>query len=267
MPSKTKAPALPVTRVEGSHFQVGSETEPGKVYSVGLADSGYRCSCEAGQHGRYCKHVKAALAKNEADQVQLGMEMNGGLPKKANASQPRSSRLDKLGYEFDEVTSAMQKEIRRGDEEAAVFWGLLLYDASPFYAWKRVLVTAAEDIGLASERTVGLVCSLGQAWRQCKEGSYFVSPHHLVMALILLCRSSKSTEVEDLLTLTEELQKRGEKREMPAYAIDGHTKAGRERGAQWDEWYADRVKFGMRPNRYTERLWQLVPEWRPKDGA
>ena len=54
------------------------------------------------------------------------------------------------GYPFGTVASALQKEIRRGDVEAAVFWGLILYEAAAQYAWKRVLVTAAEDIGSMS---------------------------------------------------------------------------------------------------------------------
>ena len=54
---------------------------------------------------------------------------------------------------------------------------------------------------------------------------------------------------------------------MPDYAVDGHTKRGRARGLgkTWDDWYGDRIRFGIRPNDYTFRLWQLKPEWKPKD--
>lgn len=254
--AKAAKPALPAVRIEGSRFQVASESVPGKTYEVDLAETGYSCTCEAGQHGRLCKHVKAALAKNEADQVYESKELDGG-----KARPRRSTRLDKLGYEFGEVTSAMQKEIRRGDERAAVYWGLLLYDASTWYAWKRVLVTAAEDVGLAAPQTVALVCSLARAWAQCKQGSYYVSAHHVTMAIMALARAPKSTEVEDLQSLTLELQKRGDKREMPEYAVDAHTKAGKERGATWAEWYDTRYSFGIPLNRYTAELIELVPEW------
>lgn len=254
--AKTVKPALPVTRIEGARFRVGSETVPGKTYEVDLAETGYSCTCEAGQHGRLCKHVKAALAKNEAEQVDEARELDGG-----KARPRRSNRLDKLGYEFGEVTSALQKEIRRGDERAAVYWGLLLYDASSWYTWKRVLVTAAEDVGLAAPQTVSLVCGLARAWAQCKQGAYYVSPHHLTMAIMALCRAGKSTEVEDLQSLTLELQKRGDKREMPEYARDAHTKAGKARGVTWAEWYDARYGFGIPLNRYTAELAAEVPEW------
>ena len=98
--AKIVKPALPVTRIEGTRFRVGSESVPAKAYEVDLADTGYSCTCEAGQHGRLCKHVKAALAKNEAEQVDESKELDGG-----KARPRRSSRLDKLGYEFGEVAS------------------------------------------------------------------------------------------------------------------------------------------------------------------
>lgn len=256
------SPSLAVSRLEGPRFEVGSASVPGQVYEVDLAASS--CTCEAGQRGRRCKHVVAAIAFHEAEQKQLAMILNGVEQPLAQQVKPRSSRLDKMGYQFDEVASALQKEIRRGDEEAAVYWGLLLHDASPHYVWKRVLITAAEDVGLAAPGVVAQVSALAQAWSFCRQNSWYVSPHHLTMAIVLLCRSPKSTEVEDLQSLTLEGQKRGEKREMPEYALDAHTKAGKQAGASWSDWYRDRHKlFGVPVNQYTEKLWALVPEWRP----
>ena len=82
------------------------------------------------------------------------------------------------------------------------------------------------------------------------------------MAIMALCRSpKKSTEVEDLQSLTLELQKRGDKMEMPEYAKDAHTQAGKERGATWAEWYDTRYSFGIPLNRYTAELAELAPEW------
>ncbi len=174
----------------------------------------------------------------------------------------------KLGYAFDEVTSAMQKEIRRGDEEVAVYWALLLHGKSAQYAWKRVLVTAAEDVGLGDAPAVAQVYSLAAGWKVAKEGARYLSPHALTLAVVLLCRAKKDTTVEDLQSLTMELIKRNVKREMPVYALDGHTRVGKQRGATWDEWYRARhVLFGMPINEYTRRLWRLIPKWRPQECA
>ena len=54
--------------------------------------------------------------------------------------------LTKRGYEFGEVSSAMQKAIRRGDTPLAGYWALELW-ASGYgnYVWKRLLTVSAED--------------------------------------------------------------------------------------------------------------------------
>ena len=55
------------------------------------------------------------------------------------------------GYLAGEVTSALQKSIRRGDERGAVFWASEL-DLSGYgkYVWKRLKIIASEDIGPAA---------------------------------------------------------------------------------------------------------------------
>jgi replication-associated recombination protein RarA len=169
----------------------------------------------------------------------------------------------KLGYQLGVVASALQKEIRRGDVEAAVYWGLLLWKTAPHYAWKRVLVTAAEDVGLAAPEVVAQVGVLNGMYRAAKEGAWYVSPHHFTMAVVLLCRAPKSTEIEDLQTWTLELIKAEVKRDVPAYAVDAHTQEGKAAGKTWADWYRDRVSFGIPTNEYTERIWALKPEWKP----
>ncbi len=54
------------------------------------------------------------------------------------------------GYLNSECTSAMQKCIRRGLEEDALFWATEL-DLAGYgaYVWKRLQIIASEDIGLA----------------------------------------------------------------------------------------------------------------------
>jgi len=174
-------------------------------------------------------------------------------------------KLIKGVYPFDEVASAFQKEIRRGDVRAAMYWGHLLYGETPYYAWKRLLVAAAEDIGLAAPDVVEKVCGLALAWRICREKSYYVSPHHFSMAVMLLCAAPKSTEVEDLQTLTLEAIKSGERREIPEYAKDAHTEAGKAAGKTWADWYFGRHTIcGVSVNAFTEELWRLKPDWDPR---
>ena len=64
--------------------------------------------------------------------------------------------ITKRGYDFGEVSSAMQKAIRRADTRLAGYWALELW-ASGFgnYVWKRLLTVCAEDVwGLSAPESV-----------------------------------------------------------------------------------------------------------------
>jgi hypothetical protein len=249
------AAAVTVTRVAGSalEFRVASESTEGKPYAVDVATG--RCDCPVGRRGWPCKHLQAALAFLGEENV-----VNNG---KATTKAPT---VLKLGYPMGVAASALQKEIRRGDTEAAVYWALLLYDKASYYAWKRVLITAAEDIGIAAPEAVQQVCALAGAWAQCKANAFYVSPHHLVLAVMLLCRAPKSTEVNDLMEWTQERIKAGEKLPVLEEYLDPHTAEGKAAGKGWDTWFRSRhVTFGMPVNEYTRRLWATHPEWRPEE--
>ena len=176
------------------------------------------------------------------------------------------TRLIGAGYPFGEVASAMQKEIRRSDTDAALYWALQLYQASAAYAWKRVLITAAEDVGMGDPQAVQEVISLGMAWRICSEQGYSVDPQHIVMAVMTLCQAEKSTMVDDAKNVTLETIAAAKKdpskrRPMPEYAQDVHTAAGKAMGKTERDWYRDRHDlFGVPVNRYTRRLAKLIPK-------
>ncbi len=240
----------------GSKFAVPSESIEGAIYEVDTAAG--TCSCPVGRKRR-CKHLRSVTEFVRSGG--LGLDIVPVAP--GSETQGKAKTL-KLGYRLDEVASALQKEIRAGDTEAAIYWALLLYQGAAPYAWKRVLVTACEDIGLAAPEVVMQVGILNQMWRAAKETSWYVSPHMLTFAVALLCKARKSTEIEDRQSLTLEMIKRGHRRPVPEYAVDGHTQAGRERGATWAAWYSDRHRRCKIPvTAYTLRLWSMVPEWDP----
>jgi len=69
------------------------------------------------------------------------------------------------GYDYYEVASALQKSIRRGLEDDALFWATELYISDyAAHAWKRLLVIASEDarIGTSYSRMWG--CYLTGMW-------------------------------------------------------------------------------------------------------
>jgi replication-associated recombination protein RarA len=145
------------------------------------------------------------------------------------------------GYNLGEVTSALQKSVRRGDEGAALFWATEL-DLSGYgeYCWKRLRIMVSEDIGLAAPGLAAETRALYDNWLdQRKKADTKHGPERLflVHAVILLAQSGKSRMVDHALIAFYEAPRT--KREIPDAALDKHTARGRKlhRGNAhfWDE--------------------------------
>jgi hypothetical protein len=81
-----------------------------------------------------------------------------------------SEQTTQGGYLCGEVASALQKEIRRGNEREALFWASEL-DLAGYgnYVWKRLRIIASEDVGLASTETVIAVRVLYENWLELRK--------------------------------------------------------------------------------------------------
>lgn len=138
------------------------------------------------------------------------------------------------GYLNSECTSAMQKCIRRGLEEEALFWATEL-DLAGYgaYVWKRLRIIASEDIGLADPNLCVQVRVLYENWIEQREKKEDRSPAErlfLVQAVLLCVRAKKSRTVDTaLITMYQGERPR---LEIPDFALDMHTSKGRrmERG-------------------------------------
>ncbi len=237
-------------------YQVASHTTPGKSYTVDLATG--RCDCPAGRRGQACVHLQDVMAFADEPEAAEVLQPSAGKKKPPT--------MLKLGYKLGTAASALQKEIRRGDVEAAVYWALLLYDKAQHYAWKRVMVTTAEDVGMADPEAVDRVNGLAQAWTLCRANAYWVSPQQLVMAVVVLCQAKKSTLINDLMEWTQERIKRGEKLPVLDEYLDPHTDEGKAQGKGWADWFRSRhVTLGVPTNEYTRRLFELHPEWQSEE--
>ena len=104
------------------------------------------------------------------------------------------------GYDFGEVSSAMQKAIRRGETQYAGYWALELW-ASGFgnYVWKRLLTVSAEDCwGIITQEVKALhdsyaMINANLSGRRAR-GRIFISKAVILLcaAKTLLMRASKS---------------------------------------------------------------------------
>jgi len=101
---------------------------------------------------------------------------------------------DKDGdYHYDTI-SAFIKSLRGSDPDAALYWlGRMVYAGEdPSFIFRRMLISAAEDVGLADPEALRVVNSCAQAFDRIgmPEGQF-----HLSMAALYLatCRKSNST--------------------------------------------------------------------------
>ena len=160
-------------------------------------------------------------------------------------------------YNFGDVTSAMQKAIRRGDTHLAGYFGIELYVSGyKDYVWRRLLTISAEDCWGIITREVkalhdswGIIMKAKGSKADCKTGRVFVAK-----AIILLCQAKKSRDADHLTNLlydnimldkdrlVEELQSCGDspvEEDIPQYAYDCHTRMGRIRGETKEKFFKD----------------------------
>lgn len=265
---KQEVEKIQVIPVEPGRWAVPSTSQAGVSYEVVEQEGKLVCNCMAGLDGRGCKHIKAVMMVEEQGKINGERRLAGEM---VQPKQEGKAKFTKHGIEFGVATSALQKLIRRGDEQNAIGVMLELYDVAPHYVAKRLLVIASEDIGLADVPTVLAVNQLVMGWTEGKKFSWYMTPHQLAQAVMMLCRANKSTEVEDAISYIRARLDSGWKPEIPPEAIDMHTQQGRENAradgkdhaAQCVDWYRGRMEAGISVNEYTKKLWELKPEWSP----
>jgi len=152
------------------------------------------------------------------------------------------------GYTCGEVSSAMQKCIRRGLADDALFWATEL-DLAGFgeYVFKRLVIIASEDIGLADPQACVRVAALREAWRdqrKKKDSRHAPERLFLVQAVLDVARAPKSRMVDHALIVMYEGQR--EKRPVPDFALDKHTARGRARKRTWKHFWEEGARLENR---------------------
>lgn len=146
------------------------------------------------------------------------------------------------GHEFGVATSALQKAIRRGQADDAVYWCLQLAAHYEAYTWKRLKTIATEDIGLADPDMMVRLHALGEAARELgKDAKQYANRlSHLVLATYLMAEAPKSRLVDDCLTLhMAAMDDPAHRREPPDHVLDRHTRRGRMKGRGWAHFFEE----------------------------
>lgn len=152
------------------------------------------------------------------------------------------------GYDFFEVSSAMQKAIRRGDARTAGFFALELWSSRYCdYVWKRLFTISAEDCyGLITKEIEALWQGheLVNKNKTEPKGRIFVSK-----AVLLLCECRKSRDADHLQNFIYdrkdadvEMWLEDARRypiAIPDYTYDIHTRKGKKQGRTKEEFFRE----------------------------
>jgi len=151
-----------------------------------------------------------------------GTGIRVGLAAAEESIQRRAVLYDKDGdYHYD-AASALIKSVRGSDPDAALYWlaRMIYAGEDPSFAWRRLTISAAEDIGLADPDALSVVTAAAAAFDRVgmPEGQ-----HHLAEAVLYLATAPKSNSVLgyfDALAAVE-----AEKAEVPRHLRDANRDA------------------------------------------
>lgn len=152
-------------------------------------------------------------------------------------------------YPADQVISALQKEIRRGNTENAVTLAYEMVITSPAmedYFWQRLMVISVEDIGFGEPNAPVLINALYQMLttfdRSLGERKLFA-----IHAVRYLCGCLKDRSSDEMVLWVKLASDHGDARpDIPDYALDMHTAKG--------------LAMGRRLRHFLEVGTQLYPE-------
>jgi replication-associated recombination protein RarA len=149
-------------------------------------------------------------------------------------------------HSLPEVVSALQKCIRRGLVDDALYWAVDMsltgYDE---YCWKRLRIMASEDVGPAEPHLPATIAALYATYTELKkkkDDRHAPQRLQLVHAVILLAQARKSRVVDHALIHHFGNHAQLE-REIPDCALDKHTIRGKAMGRGAEHFFAEGIKL------------------------
>ena len=136
-------------------------------------------------------------------------------------AQRSAMRYDREGDEHFDLLSALQKSIRGSDPDAAVYYlGRLLVAGDLISPWRRLLVIAAEDIGLAYPQAIVVT-------KACVDAALQIGLPEarlpLAEAAVLLATAPKSNSAHDAIVAAMEDIQNGKMGEIPRHLKNVHA--------------------------------------------
>ena len=164
----------------------------------------------------------------------------------------------KTGKPLDEVISAIQKAIRRSDEELAGLCAVdLIQSGYTRYLMKRLGVILFEDLGGNPYLCAQYVAAMEmlREWKKELHDEVYL----LVLGLVLSFARAPKTRIVDNYTIVMK-EKIKEGYEIPDVAIDKHTKRGKAMGRHWMHFIEEGSKLigQILPDEYQEMAEEIL---------
>jgi len=129
-------------------------------------------------------------AENDAKEININLSIA------EDAIQKKNIVYDKNGQNHYDVISAFIKSIRGSDPDATLVWLANMLEAGedPNFIFRRLLISASEDIGIADPNAIVVVQSCCDAFDRVgfPEGLYFLTQASLYLAISPKSNSTKS---------------------------------------------------------------------------
>ncbi len=192
------------------------------------------------------------------------------------AIQRRAIRYDRAGDEHYDTISAFIKSVRGSDPDAALYWlaKMIYAGEDPKFIMRRLLILAAEDIGLADPNgiVVASACARAVEWCGLPEAQY-----HLAEATVYLATAPKSNSLGAYFKALAEVEAEG-KVQVPPHLQDasrdgkalGHGKDYKYPHEFPDHWIEQQyLPDAIRDKRFYEpsdqgREKEIAAEWRKR---
>ena len=168
-------------------------------------------------------------------------------------------------FAADEVISALQKEIRRGNTENAALLAYEMATTSPEledYLWYRLLVISVEDVGMGDPQAPVLIKTLYEIGKQfgARGGEGLLMAVHAVRYLCACQKDRASDEMVNWIKYV--VEEEGLRPAIPDYALDMHTARGPEMGRGkrhfWEEGAKLYPELPERDKTYRERMLAIL---------
>ena len=144
-------------------------------------------------------------------------EININLSIAEDAIQKKNIVYDKNGQNHYDIVSAFIKSIRGSDPDATLFWLANMLEAGedPNFIFRRLLISASEDVGIADPNAIVVVQSCCDAFERVgfPEGLYFLTQASLYLAI-----SPKSNSTKNIYKAIETIKS------INAYEVPSHLK-------------------------------------------